>query len=174
MAFKFTLPFSTNIPDDSFAFANTEPKGTNFSLFGIGGYMEVWSTDDLKFTVDGTNDIKLSGNTIPIEYYKGPVSAIPNRLTLEGDGISSGRRKLGMLAYVHETDQVYQYVIPDYENLWQDAEDEGWIQANANDGQIISYTVRSKPTDNSYSAATAFVNAWLDNSIEGVSQSRSC
>jgi len=108
--------------------------GTNFSVLSSGGYMEVWSLDDLNFqTFGGSGTIQNSGNTIPINYSKSNLGFIPSKVTIEDDGITSGRRRLGMLVYVHETDQVYQYVISNYENLFNSAsgaKKRTWILVN--------------------------------------------
>jgi hypothetical protein len=43
-------------------------------------------------------------------------------LNLNNDGISSGRRRLGMLVFVQENLTTYQYTIPNYNSLWNIAE----------------------------------------------------
>ena len=134
--------------------------GTNFSVLSSGGYMEVWSLDDLNFqTFGGSGTIQNSGNTIPINYQKSTLGFIPSKVTIEDDGITSGRRRLGMLVYVHETDQVYQYVIPNYENLFNSAS--GATEEESSTGK---YIVSDNTTE-----GLALVDAWLDSSVEGVS-----
>ena len=102
-----------------------ETTGVNFSVHTIGGYMEVWSLSDLNYTIPSgsTGNIRYSGNTIPITYTQGLTTPITTNssIMIESDGISSGRRRLGMLVYVHETDETYQYRINDYENLFNAA-----------------------------------------------------
>ena len=175
MSYIYRNPISTQIVPDTWSVTNTTVKGTNFSIFNIGGYMEVWSLDDLKFTDGGapSGPITFSGNVIPIEYTKSPNSNfIANTLTLEGDGISTGRRRLGMLVYVHETQKTYQYTVPNYETLYNNADSEGSIQTNidANSGQIISFTVKDRLNSTTpWPNGGALIDAWLDNSIEGVS-----
>lgn len=56
--------------------------GTHFSYLGVGGYVEVPNLD--------------FRNSIPIAS------------TIEADGYSSGRRRLGMMVYVMDEDQIYQ------------------------------------------------------------------
>jgi hypothetical protein len=125
-----------------------------------GGFMEVWSLSDLKYsTFGGSGLIENSGNTIPIYYSKSNLGFIPSKLTIEDDGITSGRRRLGMQVYVHETDKVYQYVIPNYETLFNSASG-----STEKDSLTGKYTV----SDNSI-GGSALVDAWLDSSIEGVS-----
>ena len=86
--------------------------GTHYSTYGVGGYMEVYNISELYYTVPGGQygQIKYSGNSIPINFYKGSGTSFSyDTLTLNSDNVSSGRRKLGMLAYVRETDTTYQY-----------------------------------------------------------------
>jgi len=134
--------------------------GSNFSVLTAGGYMEVWSLSDLNYqTFGGSGLIENSGNTIPIYYSKSNLGFIPSKVTIEDDGITSGRRRLGMQVYVHETDKVYQYVIPNYETLFNNAS--GSTEEDPSTGK---YVVSDDTVD-----GLAFVNAWLDSSIEGVS-----
>ena len=53
--------------------SRTSTFGTNFSILGVGGYMEVYNISDLFFTVPSgsTGYIEISGNTIPIQLQKG-------------------------------------------------------------------------------------------------------
>lgn len=175
MSYIYRNPISTQIVPDTWSVTNTTVKGTNFSVFNIGGYMEVWGLDDLNFTDGGaaSGPITFSGNVIPVEYTKSPNSNfIANSLTLEGDGISSGRRRLGMLVYVHETKLTYQYVIDDYQTLFDNAETEGSVNStvDGNSGQIISWTVKDRlNAATPYPNGGALIDAWLDSSIEGVS-----
>jgi len=134
--------------------------GSNFSVLTAGGYMEVWSLSDLNYqTFGGSGLIENSGNTIPIYYSKSNLGFIASKVTIEDDGITSGRRRLGMQVYVHETDTVYQYVIPNYETLFNSASG-----ATEEDPSTGKYVVSDNTVD-----GLAFVNAWLDSSIEGVS-----
>ena len=175
MSYIYRNPISTQIVPDTWSVTNTTVKGTNFSVFNIGGYMEVWGLDDLNFTDGGvaSGPITFSGNVIPVEYTKSPNSNfIANSLTLEGDGISSGRRRLGMLVYVHETKLTYQYVIDDYKTLFDNAEIESSVAStvDGNSGQIISWTVKDRLNAGTpYPNGAALIEAWLDSSIEGVS-----
>jgi len=126
--------------------------------------MEVYNLSDLNFTVPGTTGtVKLSGNTIPIRYTKGTGSLFsPNIITLNSDNISSGRRRLGMLVYVHETDQVYQYTIPNYDSLWSGLTTLTGLSGLSEDDYFTSVNSRSQ-------IGQDFIDAWLDSSIEGVS-----
>jgi len=141
----------------------SETTGVNFSVQTIGGYMEVWSLNDLIYTIPSgsTGNIRYSGNTIPITYTQGLTTPVVTNssIMVESDGISSGRRRLGMLVYVHETNETYQYQIDDYENYFNAAS--GVTTQNSTTGQ---YTI-----NNSTTGGQNFINLWLDSSIEGVS-----
>jgi hypothetical protein len=138
----------------------TNPLGTNFSVYNIGGYMEVWSVSDLNFSASSSSGfVQLSANTIPPYINKqvnGNVQAY-----LWSDGVSSGRRRIGQLVYVHQTDQVYQFVVPNYETLWNNAENEGSIQFSA-----PYYIVTSSPSNPN---GTLLVNSWTASTVEGQS-----
>lgn len=146
------------------AVTRVSTTGTNFSVFGIGGYMEVWSIDDLIFVVpegSPSGNINYSGNSIPIKYTLGQTTpfTIPSSIIIESDGISCGRRRLGMLVYVHETNTTYQYQIDDYETLFN-----GASGSTSEDGTTGQYTV----TD-STQGGEDLINAWLDSNVEGIS-----
>ena len=137
--------------------------GTHYSTLGVGGYMEVYNISDLYYTVPGGQygTIKYSGNTIPINFYKGSGASFSyNTLTLNSDNISSGRKKLGMLAYVYETDEIYQFVIDNYDNLWS--------AATASTGTVVitdfGTTVRGSTPE-----GIAFIAGWTGNTVEGIS-----
>ena len=133
--------------------------GTNFSVLQVGGYMEVYNLSDLDFTVpsEDTGLIQFSGNVIPINYSVRTLPFLPDNLTLNSDNISSGRRRLGMLVYVHETKRTYQYTIDNYDTLWDGA------------SGSTSETEYGTTVSTSTTGGTAFIDAWLDSSIEGVS-----
>ena len=161
MSFKYQNPTSPVVltgPDSVTLDNNT---GTNFSVYSIGGYMEVFSLADLDFIVPSgsSGTILYSGNTIPINYQYGTPLSIPNAVTINDDEISSGRRRLGMSVYVIEVDHTYQYVIDNYQALWNAAETSGSLIPVGGGYQVFDDTV----------AGTNLVNAWLDSSIEGVS-----
>jgi len=46
--------------------------GSNFSVYGVGGFMEVYNLSDLVYTIPSgqTGTIEYSGNTIPIRFQK--------------------------------------------------------------------------------------------------------
>lgn len=141
--------------------------GTNFSVYNVGGYMEVYNLSDLNFTISGdSEDINLSANTIPIKFYKS-TGILPSKVFLWNDGISSGRRRLGMLVYVHENQQTYQFTIPNYDELWSAATNDNVLVYDENTYYEITDKQRTFPFAAS-SAGQAFINAWTGSTIEGV------
>ena len=157
MSFIYKNPTSTTNLTGSNAVERQKVFGTNFSVLQTGGYMEVYTLDDLKFTVPSgeTGLIEFTGNTIPIQYNKRTLGFLPDNLTLNSDNISSGRRRLGMLVYVHESQRTYQYTIPNFETLWDSA---SGSTTESDNGTTVS---------TSTTGGTAFIDAWLDSSIEG-------
>ena len=139
--------------------------GLNFSVYNIGGYMEVDTLSDLGYTTNSaTGNINYSGNTIPVNFY---VSSTPlaSKVFLWPDKISSGRRRLGMLVYVRDNDTTYQYRIPNYNTLYNNADSGGVV---VYDGQTY-YEVRNKIGLTSNSAGQALLDAWTGSTIEGQS-----
>lgn len=167
MAFNPGLPnYSGGTKLSTFdAVTQVTTTGTNFSIFNIGGYKEVWSLNDLIYTIPSSysgagGQVRYSGNTIPIEFTTGQTTpfSTPDVIKIESDFISSGRRRLGMLVYVHETDQTYQYRIPNYESYF-----------NAASGSTTTFPTGEMDISNTTTGGQNFINLWLDSSIEGVS-----
>ena len=161
MSFNYQNPLANTIYEGPVGVALDNSTGTNFSVFSIGGYMEVYSHQDLIYTIPpGTEgQVLYSGNTIPIAFnYNVPFSS-PNVLTLYSDEISSGRRRLGMMVYVISADTTYQYIIDDYATLWNAAQTLG---ALGFDGSVWT-------CEDSTAAGIAFLDAWTGSTIEGIS-----
>jgi len=159
MSFSYKNPLSSTQLNSTESVQRQKVFGTNFSVLQVGGYMEVFNLSDLNFIVPtGTTGlIQFSGNSIPINYSVRSLPFLPDNLTLNSDNISSGRRRLGMLVYVHETNQTYQYQIDNYESLFNAA-------SGSTTESEFGTTVSTSTT-----GGTAFIDAWLDSSIEGVS-----
>jgi uncharacterized membrane protein YgcG len=159
MSFPYKNPLSSVQLTGPQSVSRTSVFGTNFSVNNVGGYMEVYNLSDLNYSTYGeTGLINLSANTIPVQY---TVGGLFNSLTLNSDNISSGRRRLGMLVYVNETNQVYQYTIPNYTELWSSLSGLTGISA-------ITQTEYSTVVNTRSPQGAQFVNAWLNSSIEGV------
>ena len=122
MAFQYKNPISLTQSSGADTVGRTVTFGNTFSVLNIGGYMEVWELNDLELILTASTypaQIQLSANTIPISFTKGTGSAFsPDSISLNSDNISSGRRRLGMQVWVQETNTSYQYIIPNYETLW--------------------------------------------------------
>ena len=159
MSFIYKNPLTSSQLDASSSVARDKVFGTGFSVLQIGGYMEVYTLDDLDFTIpEGeTGLIEFTGNTIPINYSKRALAFLPDTVNLNSDNISTGRRRLGMLVYVHETNLTYQYTITNYESLWDGA------------SESITESDYGTTVTTSTPGGTALIDAWLDSSIEGVS-----
>jgi hypothetical protein len=165
MSFSYKNPTSSTIVTGPISVLRDSDTGTNFSVDSIGGYMEVWNLSDLVWTIDEQTKIDggpvlYSGNSIPISFIYGGDSPPPiiSQLNLNNDGISSGRRRLGMLVFVQETQLTYQYSIPNYESLWNIALADGDITENESDYQVLNLNAGGQ----------ALQNAWTGSTIEGV------
>jgi len=163
MSFPYKNPISSIQLNGTQSVPRNNTYGTTFSVNNTGGYMEVYSLSDLYYTIPSgtTGSIEYSGNTIPIEFTKGTGAVwSPDVLTLASDNISSGRRRLGMLVYVYEQDQVYQYYINNYETLFN--------AATASTG-CVRISDFGTTINNKTAAGQSFINAWTGNTIEDVS-----
>ena len=142
--------------------------GTNFSVYNIGGYMEVWNLEDLQFSWSGTGFIEFSANTIPIKFNKSG-NILGDKVFLYNDGISSGRRRLGMLVYVHETNTTYQFQID--ENNSADSYENMWSAATAIPDLVVpsseEIAVSNKVGVTFHQAGQNLIDAWTGSTIEG-------
>jgi hypothetical protein len=165
MSFNYVNPLSSILVSGPNGVRLSENWGTNFSVLGVGGYMEVWSLSDLNFSSYGsTGNIQKSGNTIPINITLSPNPLLATSVVLNSDNISSGRRRLGMVVYVHENQQYYRFTIPNYETLYDAADSEGAIIKGAVTNTIYNRVVGvNKPN------GLALIQAWTGSTIEGYS-----
>ena len=161
MSFPYLNPTNSSRLSAPWSVGRSTVEGTNFSVLGIGGWMEVANLSDLSLTFIGTGSQTYSGNSIPININIGKgTSFSPNALQLHNDNISSGRRRIGMVVYVNETGLSYQYEIDNYETLWS--------AATASEGTVLINTYNTSVYSNSI-AGQNFINAWTGSTIEGVS-----
>ena len=110
MGINYKNPISPVQLDGAQSINRTNSFGVSYSVNSVGGYMEVYTLSDLQFIIPSgsTGPIEYSGNTIPISYFKGSGTVYsPDSITLNSDNISSGRRRLGMLVYVHELSLIH-------------------------------------------------------------------
>lgn len=161
MSFNYKNPKSSVVLSGPNSVNTDSNTGSNFSSFQVGGFYEVFKLSDLNFTIPSgsTGTILYSGNTIPIDFSYNAPNNSPNVVNLYSDGISSGRRKLGMIAYVYENNKTYQYQIPDYETLFNNA---------LNVGSVVNIDFGYQVYDNT-NEGQLLLNAWTGSTIEGIS-----
>jgi hypothetical protein len=163
---NYKNPLSPLISTGSQSLLRSSTFGTTFSVLNTGGFMEVYTLNDLIYTIPPSfvGDVEFSGNTIPIQFYKSNGGAFSfDTLTLNSDNISSGRRRLGMLAYVYETNQIYQYSIDNYDTLWSNARSSTGIG-----GYTVVISDFGTTVKNNSPAGQSFIDAWTGSTIEGV------
>ena len=161
MSFQYKNPVSSILVPGTSSVLRDQDFGTVFSVNIVGGYQEVFYLSDLDWTIP--NDILInggpvlySGNSIPISFIYNVPYSIPNTLNLNNDGISSGRRRLGMQVYVQETDTVYQYTMTAFTALWNAAELVGSIVDLGGGYEVYDDTPEG----------AAFIDAWTGSTIE--------
>jgi hypothetical protein len=158
MAYNYKNPISPVQLSGPNSVPSNSDFGSNYSVLAVGGYMEVWSHQDLRFVIPPANvgPVLSTANTIPIS-----MATAPNGdawLNLESDGISSGRRKLGMLVYVITATTLYQYQIPNYQTLFESATTDGSL-VQTSTGYIL---------DNQTVGGQNLMNYWTGSTIEDV------
>ena len=167
MSFNYKNPISPLSSLGNISVQRHNVFGTNFSILSTGGYMEVYNINELYYTIppSTTGLIEYTGNTIPIQLNKGTGSPFSfDVLTLNSDNISSGRRRLGMLVYVIDQDQVYQYQIPNFVSLWNSA-----TGATGPGGNTVVFSDFGTTIKSNTPEGISFISAWTSNVIESVS-----
>jgi hypothetical protein len=161
MPFPYKNPLNAQLLSAPYSVPRNSVQGTDYSVLGIGGWMEVANLSDLSLTFSGVGLQTLSANTIPINLYIGNGTPFnPSYVNLNSDNFSSGRRRIGMIVYVNETGFAYQYEIDNYESLWNAATGAtGTVTSNRYDTQVR----------NNSEAGQNFIDAWTGSTIEGVS-----
>lgn len=94
--------------------SDIDSYGTHYAFLGVGGYQE-------RATIAERNGIQINPSNI-----------------LGLDGLSSGRRRLGMLVYVHETNVTYQLHVPF--STWTGLTNTQKVAALANNANWIEYS----------------------------------
>ena len=90
MSFPYKNPISGQQVDGEISIQRTSVQGTNYSVLGVGGYMEVYHLTDLLLNFSGTGLQQLSSNIIPINLTIGTNNTFnPTFITLNSDNISS-------------------------------------------------------------------------------------
>jgi hypothetical protein len=161
MPFPYKNPLNAQLLSAPYSVPRNSVQGTDYSVLGIGGWMEVANLSDLSLTFSGVGLQTLSANTIPINLYIGNGTPFnPSYVNLNSDNFSSGRRRVGMIVYVNETGFAYQYQIDNYESLWNAATGAtGTVTSNNYDTQVRGNSDEGRN----------FIDAWTGSTIEGVS-----
>ena len=78
------LPYKNPLSSVQVSGSQTVPRRKNFgvtySVSNTGGYMEVYNLSDLVYVTPGFGQIEFSGNTIPINFFKGSGSTFSQNL----------------------------------------------------------------------------------------------
>jgi hypothetical protein len=167
MSFPYLNPISPLRVFGPESVSREKSYGTNFSTLSVGGYMEVFSLDQLIYTIPPLTygQVNYSGNSIPITYSVGSGSTFSyNTLILNPDNISSGRKKIGMLVYVKDENQIYQFNINNYDTLWNAATGATGVGGSTVVISSFGSTVKANTPE-----GIAFISGWTANTIDGVS-----
>jgi len=167
MSFNYKNPITPLYSLGNISVKRQNVFGTNFSVLSTGGFMEIYDIDDLYFTIPPSTVglVEFTGNTIPIQLNLSNGSPFSfNVLTLNSDNISSGRRRLGMLAYVISQDQVYQFQIPNFNSLWNSV-----TGASGPGGNTVIFSDFGTTIKSNSPEGISFISAWTANTIEGIS-----
>lgn len=167
MSFPYINPISPIQLIGTQSVSRDKTYGTNYSTLSVGGYMEVYSLEQLSYFIPPLTygPINYSANTIPINFSVGSGSTFSyNTLVLNSDNISSGRKKLGMLVYVKNENQVYQFNINNYDSLWNAATGATGVGGSTVIISSFGTTVKANTPE-----GIAFISGWTANTIDGVS-----
>ena len=167
MSFNYKNPITPLYSLGNISVKRDNVFGTNFSVLSTGGFMEVYDINDLYFTIPPSTVglVEYTGNTIPIQLNVSNGSPFSfNVLTLNSDNISSGRRRIGMLAYVINQDQVYQFQIPNFNSLWNSV-----TGASGPGGNTVIFSDFGTTIKSNSPEGISFISAWTANTIEGIS-----
>lgn len=115
---------------------------------GFGNVGDVFSG------VCGNPDLDSALDTF-CEYEKTITTTTPASLVLNPDLHSSGRLQLGMVVYIQEKNQSYQFVIDNYKDLYDAAE-----------ADIVTSEFNSNVRDSS-AASRSLIDAWTVHKVEG-------
>ena len=147
-----TSPFKIQAPITPDVQPFQQIFGTHFSTYGIGGYSEVLTLSELSIFSSYTLNIDFTtSNNEPVLY-------------LYSDNVSSGKRKLGQLVYVYETDTIYQFFISDYVNKFT-----ATTASTIGTRRAASVTSEGTTIYGITPEANTFLSGWTANTIDGIS-----
>ena len=69
MPFPYKNPLNAQLLSAPYSVPRNSVQGTDYSVLGIGGWMEVANLSDLSLTFSGVGLQTLSANTVPINIY---------------------------------------------------------------------------------------------------------
>lgn len=179
MSYTYNNLYTETLRNSTFSMERSNFIGVAPSSNIIGGLQQVYSVDNFTFDYSGVGIgeiVKKESNSIPLYYIPGGTEQgeevcipfvgcfpgediiTPDRLLLNNDGFSSGRLKNGTIVYCYEKKQAYQFLIDNYNTLYD--------AASAESGNFTStqynFTVLSGTT-----ATDNFISAWINHKVEG-------
>ncbi len=161
--YTYPGPVNSNNNFSPYTILTGYTHGVTYSNYITGGFHQVYNVSDLYLTGVTNNAYPL----IPILIlgYSGTVVPNVTQLFLNNDNMSSGRRKVGMLSYVYETNTTYQLSIDNYNILWTaaTASTSGIERCVVFDYNEFTLVKSNTPE------GIAFINAWTNSLVEGVS-----
>ena len=174
MSFEDRHHSTAKIVTDSFSIDHDNAvAGVTTGTSLTGGFHEYYSLSNITYNPNDPSPTPVPGllinleNLIPVSFIpasttttsskKGGSVTIttPDSLELNSDLMSSGRLKLGMVVYVIEKQQAYQFIINDYKTLYNAA-------ASNITKSVTSATVTGGSTE-----SDALIDAWTIHKVEG-------
>ena len=184
MPYAYNNLYTETLRSSTFSMERSDFIGVAPSSNIIGGLQQVYSVDNFTFDYSGVDIgeiVQKESNSIPIYYSPGgteegeetcidmgaglPPLCLPgetittaDRLILNNDGFSSGRLKNGTIVYCYEKQQAYQFLIDNYNTLY----DAAAAQSSHFTSTQYNFTVLSGTT-----ATDNFISAWINHKVEG-------
>lgn len=174
MSFEDRHHSTAKIVTDSFSIDHASAvAGVTTGTSLTGGFQEYYSLSNITYNPNDPSPTPVPGllinleNLIPVSFTpesttittskKGGdvIVTTPASLELNSDLMSSGRLKLGMVVYVIEKQQAYQFIIDDYKTLY-----------NAAVGNITK-SVTSATVLGGSTESDALIDAWTTHKVEG-------
>lgn len=173
MSFEDRHHSTAKIVTDSFSIDHESAvAGVTTGTSLTGGFHEYYSLSNITYNPNDPSPTPVPGllinleNLIPVSFTPGSTTTTtgkggditttsPDSLELNSDLMSSGRLKLGMVVYVIEKQQAYQFIINDYKTLYN--------AATSN----ITKSVTSATVTGGSTESDALIDAWTIHKVEG-------
>ena len=174
MSFEDRHHSTAKIVTDSFSIDHANAvAGVTTGTSLTGGFQEYYSLSNITYNPNDPSPTPVPGllinleNLIPVAFVpasttttttkKGGTVTVttPASLELNSDLMSSGRLKLGMVVYVIEKQQAYQFIIDDYKDLYNDAVSN--ITKSETSATVLAGSTQSD----------ALIDAWTIHKVEG-------